>query len=66
MKQRGLKHVPVVDEQFHPLGVLYARDLLQVLLVEVEYEELLLRDYVRALAINSEGTATYETSARHG
>jgi CBS domain-containing protein len=46
MKKRGLKHVPVVDEQFHPLGVLYARDALQVLLVEVEYEELLLRDYV--------------------
>jgi CBS domain-containing protein len=46
MKQRGLKHVPVVDQQFHPLGVLYARDALQVLLVEVEYEELLLRDYV--------------------
>jgi CBS domain-containing protein len=46
MKQGGLKHVPIVDESARPLGVLYARDALQVLLREVEYEELLLRDYV--------------------
>lgn len=46
MKERGLKHVPIVDESTRPLGVLYARDALQVLLGEVEYEELLLRDYV--------------------
>ncbi len=49
MKKRGLKHIPVVDEQSHPLGVLYARDALQVLLTEVEYEELLLRDYVMGI-----------------
>jgi CBS domain-containing protein len=49
MKKQGLKHIPVVDEQSHPLGVLYARDALQVLLVEVEYEELLLRDYVMGI-----------------
>jgi len=41
----GLKHVPIVDKSARPLGVLYARDALQVLLREVEYEELL-RDYV--------------------
>ena len=46
MKERGLKHVPIVDKSARPLGVLYARDALQVLLREVEYEELLLRDYV--------------------
>ena len=46
MRERGLKHVPVIDKSFRPLGVLYARDALQVLLGEVEYEELLLRDYV--------------------
>ncbi|HEU4484659.1 MAG TPA: CBS domain-containing protein [Povalibacter sp.] len=49
MKKRGLKHIPVIDEQSHPIGVLYARDALQVLLVEVEYEELLLRDYVMGI-----------------
>lgn len=46
MKERGLKHIPIVDADSRPLGVLYARDALQVLLVEVEHEELLLRDYV--------------------
>lgn len=46
MKEHGLKHVPVVDEASRPLGVLYARDALQVLLEEVESEELLLREYV--------------------
>lgn len=46
MNGRGLKHVPVVDEASQPIGVLYARDALQVLLREVESEELLLRDYV--------------------
>jgi hypothetical protein len=46
MRQGGLKHVPVIDEEDRPLGVLYARDALQALLTEVESEELLLRDYV--------------------
>ena len=46
MRERGLKHVPVLDEASRPVGVLYARDALQVLLAETESEELLLRDYV--------------------
>lgn len=46
MKDRGLKHLPVIDEGSSPLGVLYARDALQVLLETMESEELLLRDYV--------------------
>lgn len=49
MKDRGLKHVPVIDAESRPLGVLYARDALQELLKEVEYEELLLRDYVMGI-----------------
>lgn len=49
MKEQGLKHVPVIDAESHPLGVLYARDALQVLLVQTEYEELLLRDYVMGI-----------------
>lgn len=46
MRERGLKHVPIVDEASRPVGVLYARDALQVLLERTEAQELLLRDYV--------------------
>lgn len=46
IKERGLKNIPVVDENSVPIGVLNAKDVLQVLLGEVEYEEKLLRDYV--------------------
>lgn len=46
MKARGLKNVPVTDEQSRPVGMLNARDVLQALLHEVENEESLLRDYV--------------------
>jgi len=49
MKQRGLKNVPIADGQSRPLGILTARDVLQLLLQEVEYEELLLRDYVMGI-----------------
>jgi CBS domain-containing protein len=46
MKERGLKNIPVVDQDSRPLGVLHARDILQVLLKESEDEESMLRDYV--------------------
>ncbi len=46
MKDRRLKNVPVLDRDSRPIGVLNARDLLEVLLEEVEHEETLLRDYV--------------------
>ena len=46
MKERGLKNVPVMDQERRPLGVLNARDALQALLQEVQDEESLLRDYV--------------------
>jgi len=46
IKERGLKNVPVVDQNSTPIGVLNARDVLEVLLEEVEHEEQLLRDYV--------------------
>jgi CBS domain-containing protein len=46
MKERGLKNIPVVDEDSRPMGVLNARDALEALLEEVEYEEVLLREYV--------------------
>lgn len=46
MKERDLKHVPIVDAESRPLGLLHARDILQVLLKESENEDALLRDYV--------------------
>lgn len=49
MKERGLKNIPVTDQDFRPVGVLNARDVLKVLLKEVENEETLLRDYVMGI-----------------
>ena len=46
MKERKLKNLPVVDKDSRPLGVLHARDVLQVLLQEFKDEEAMLRDYV--------------------
>ena len=46
MKERRLKNIPVTDEASIPIGLLNARDALEVLLTEVEQEETLLRDYV--------------------
>lgn len=46
MKERGLKNVPIADQDFRPVGLLNARDALQLLLKQVVNEESLLRDYV--------------------
>ena len=46
IKEQGLKNLPVVDQNSMPLGVLNAKDVLEAMLDEVEYEEQLLRDYV--------------------
>lgn len=46
MLARGLIHVPVVDAQHKPTGVVNARDALRALWAEGQYEESLLRDYV--------------------
>ena len=46
MKIRGLKNVPIADDNARPVGLLNVRDALQHLLQEVENEEKLLRDYV--------------------
>jgi CBS domain-containing protein len=46
MKERGLKNVPIIDEDSRPVGLLHARDILQILLNETEDEAVLLRDYV--------------------
>jgi CBS domain-containing protein len=49
MKERKLKNIPVVDEDSRPIGVLHARDVLQVLLEESQDEESMLRDYVMGI-----------------
>lgn len=46
MHERGLIHVPVVDENSRPTGVVNARDGLRALLAQGHYEESLLRNYV--------------------
>lgn len=46
MKERLLRNIPVLDQGSRPIGVLSARDALETLLEEVEYEEVLLREYV--------------------
>jgi CBS domain-containing protein len=46
MAKRGFVHIPVVDENCKPLGVVNARDALRALFEEEKYEESLLRDYV--------------------
>lgn len=49
MKERKSKNIPVVDQDSRPMGVLHARDVLQVLLKESEDEESMLRDYVMGI-----------------
>jgi len=49
MKERGFVHIPIVDEQARPCGVVNARDALQALLRDVTNEELLLRAYVMGI-----------------
>ena len=52
MKTRYLLCIPVLDADRRPLGILYARDLLQTLLKEVEDEETLLLDYVMSVGFH--------------
>ena len=49
MKQHGLRHIPVIDDQSRPVGVINARDTLQALLVSAANEAELLRDYVMSV-----------------
>lgn len=45
----AIKERSVIDSQSRPIGVLNARDALEVLLGEAEKEEVLLRDYVMGM-----------------
>ena len=49
MHNLGLIHVPVVDANHRPLGVVNARDGLRALLAAGNHEEALLRNYVMGL-----------------
>lgn len=49
MERRGFVHVPVIDENSRPLGVINARDALRTLMADGEYESSLLRDYVMGI-----------------
>lgn len=49
MRQRRLRHVPVIDSEQRPLGVLYAHEALETLLKDAENEQDLLRDYVMGI-----------------
>ena len=49
MKQRSLRHIPVLDDQSRPVGVINARDALQGLLRTATNEVELLRDYVMSV-----------------
>ncbi len=46
MDQCGFVHLPVVDANRKPVGVVNARDALKVMVSAGQYEESLLRDYV--------------------
>jgi CBS domain-containing protein len=49
MKERGFVHVPIVNQESKPVGVINARDALQVLLEEVEYDGSFIRDYIMGI-----------------
>jgi CBS domain-containing protein len=46
MQSRGFQRIPILDAGGKPIGVLYARDALQLLLAEVEVDDEMLRNYV--------------------
>lgn len=46
MKSHRLKHIPIIDHDSRPIGLAIARDVLGLLMEDLEHEEQLLRDYV--------------------
>ncbi|HLI10024.1 MAG TPA: CBS domain-containing protein [Alphaproteobacteria bacterium] len=49
MKQYGLRHIPIIDSQSRPVGIINARDALQALLVDTANDVEFLRDYVMCI-----------------
>lgn len=46
MASLGFVHLPVIDDDFRPVGIVNARDALRAVLADEVYEESLLFDYV--------------------
>ena len=49
MDKSGFVHIPVVDENSKPTGVVNAGDALRALMADEKYEAALLRDYVMGI-----------------
>jgi Mg/Co/Ni transporter MgtE len=49
MKEHKMKNIPVVGKDSRLVGVLHARDILQILLEESQDDESMLRDYVMGI-----------------
>ncbi len=49
MKERGFVHVPIVNQESKPVGVINARDAFEVVLGDVENDVSFLRDYVTGI-----------------
>ena len=49
MEKRGFAHIPVVDEESRPYGVVNSGDALRALMADEKYEASLLRDYVMGI-----------------
>jgi hypothetical protein len=49
MKNKELKSVPIVDSEQRPIGLVLARDALEMLLSEAEHEGELLKEYVNSV-----------------
>jgi CBS domain-containing protein len=46
MKELRLESMPIVDGSHHPIGLLFVRDALELLMSEIEFEEQMIKDYV--------------------
>ena len=49
MKSKALQSVPIVDAERRPIGLVSARDALELLLSEVEHEGELMKEYVNCV-----------------
>ena len=49
MEKRGFTHIPVVDENFNPCGVVNVGDALRALMADEKYDAALLRAYVMGI-----------------
>lgn len=48
-QRTGLKNIPVVDNNYKPIGVINVHNVLKMLLEDAQYDEKLLFNYVMGL-----------------